>query len=113
LAWAFGWAPARAAAGDEWMAPLLAQLLDDPYAAVRFIAGRALASLPGQAQLEYDFLAPERARRAARDAAIDRWRAQPGAPKERVFQDERGALDVAGLHALTRARDDRPVDLRE
>ena len=35
VAQAMGWAPAQQASGTDWMAPHLAQLLDDPYDAVR------------------------------------------------------------------------------
>ena len=44
---AIGWPPAQQASGTGWMAPFLAQLLDDPYDAVRFSAGRVVEALPG------------------------------------------------------------------
>jgi hypothetical protein len=48
-AWAMGWAPARQASGDSWMAPYLGILRDDPYDAVRIIAGRSLGAVRGSA----------------------------------------------------------------
>ena len=65
---AMGWAPAQEASGTDWMAPYLAQLLDDPYDAVRFIAGRSLRTLPGFEAFEYDFVAGPTTR-ASRSAA--------------------------------------------
>ncbi|MFP6655309.1 MAG: cytochrome c3 family protein, partial [Myxococcota bacterium] len=55
--WYMGWAPARAAAGDAWMAPYLAELLADQYAAVRAVASESLRTLPGFSDLDYDFVA--------------------------------------------------------
>ena len=46
-AWAMGWAPARAASGGDWIAPVLIELLDDDYAAVRYIAYRSLRAISG------------------------------------------------------------------
>jgi hypothetical protein len=53
MAWAFAWAPAQAASGREWMAPLLIRALADDYAAVRWAALRSLRSLPGYADLDW------------------------------------------------------------
>jgi hypothetical protein len=67
-AWHMGWEPARRASGDAWIAPFLAQLLDDPYSAVRFVAYRALRALPGFGDLQYDFVgAPDERRQAVRE----------------------------------------------
>ena len=41
-AWHLGWAPAQAVGGADWQAAVLAQLLLDPYPAVRHVAARAL-----------------------------------------------------------------------
>jgi len=38
---------------------------DDPYDAVRFIASRSLATLPGFDALSYDFVAPQAERHQA------------------------------------------------
>ena len=43
-AWHLGYAPAIEASGREWMVTVLAWMLDDPYAAVRYVASAALAS---------------------------------------------------------------------
>ena len=61
-AWSMGWGPAQEASGTTWMVPHLGEALGDPYDAVRFIAARSLRSLPGYANLEYDFVGPRQAR---------------------------------------------------
>lgn len=68
-AYSMGWSAAQHVAGNDWQAPLLAELLDDPYAAVRFVAHRSLRSLPGYADFSYDFVAPPAERKAARERA--------------------------------------------
>ncbi|MGB0580800.1 MAG: multiheme c-type cytochrome, partial [Limisphaerales bacterium] len=44
VAWHMGWQPAQQASKHDWMAPFLANLLDDEYDAVRFIASRLVRS---------------------------------------------------------------------
>lgn len=110
-AWYAGWAPARAAAGDDWPAAHLTELLTDPYDAVRHIAARSLRALPGFAALDYDFVAPPAAREQARDRARA---AFPGAaPAPSVLIGADGRPDRRAIDALLSARDDRVVDLLE
>src|SRR2546423_9712951 len=45
VAWHLSWGPALQVAGKSWGSPVLAQLLDDPYAAVRCVAGRSLKQI--------------------------------------------------------------------
>ena len=74
MAWSLGWEPARAASGSDWMAPYLAQLLEDPYDAVRFIAYRSLRRLPGFSDFRYDYVDSPRQRAQARLKALEIWR---------------------------------------
>ena len=37
-----GWDVAKETSGDKWLAPFLAELLNDPYTAIRFLAGQSL-----------------------------------------------------------------------
>ena len=115
---AMGWKPAQAASGTDWMLPHLAQLLDDPYDAVRFIAGRSLRTLPEFRSFEYDFAAAARppARRAAprddrlraRRAAACRARAIRGCCS-RLTRD----VNVPATLALLKQRNNRNMLLRE
>ena len=92
-AWSAGWKPAQEASGRDWVAPYLGILLEDPYAAVRYVAYRSLRTLPAHRDLRYDYVGSE-AERAAVAATV------------------REPLDPANA-ALLRARDDHPMELRE
>lgn len=103
---------ARAAAGDDFQLPVLATLLDDPYAAVRYVAARALTEHGDLEAGAYDFLGPAPARAAVARELIDRFAARPHADRPALFLPG-GALDRARLRAATDARDDRDVTLAE
>ncbi|HEX3765627.1 MAG TPA: hypothetical protein VHW23_43325, partial [Kofleriaceae bacterium] len=98
----------RAAAQPAAVAPAVPYLvtaLDDPYAAVRYVAGHSVQKiLPGAA---YDYLAPPEARRAAAAAILLRWRAQHPMTEPASRQ-----LD-ARLQALLARRDNTPVRAME
>jgi len=47
IAWSMGWAPAQQASGRAWLYPYLMEGMNDPYAAVRFVAWKSLQTLPG------------------------------------------------------------------
>jgi doubled CXXCH motif protein/cytochrome c554/c'-like protein len=91
--------PAR----QGWQAAVLAELLVDPYSAVRFVAGRSLMRLPGYSDVGYDFLAPPEVRARVRDDVLARLR--HSAP-DRV-------LDPEVVRALLAVRDDRAVTIAE
>jgi len=115
LAWHAGWAPALEASGRDWIAPFLAELLVDDYAAVRFIAARSLKRLPGFEDLDADFVADPRERAERREEVLRRWRAQPGgeARDRALFLDAQGALDAAAVRGVLERRDARTVRIAE
>lgn len=125
LAWSFGWEEAREASGWEWTPPFLAQLLVDPYDAVRYIAGRSLRRLPGYEDFEYDFVGPVDARRDAARRASEIWARRirkdgsgigaDGRPTNAMalLVDPDGNLPADLFARLVRERDDRPVELAE
>ena len=98
-AWHAGWPEAQRTSGDAWLTQVLTPLLDDPYDAVRFIAERSTRTLPGLAELSYDFLDPSAERRSAM-----RTIAAPAT---------NNALAPELIDRLLRQRDDRPVYLVE
>ena len=110
VAWSFGWEPAQRASGTHWMAPYLAQLLEDPYPAVRYIAGRSLQNLPEFSDLGYDFLAPRQRLEQDRQQVTARWegrvRGQSGA-RPALLLDADGRLLEDRFHALLSQRDNR------
>ena len=115
-AFALGWAPAQEASGTSWMAPYLAELLNDPYEAVRYIAYRSLRTVPGHAGLQYDYVADREARVAAALPVLQAW--QQRAP-QRTRRDpallvaDDGQLMVERMMGVLRQRDNRPLFLRE
>lgn len=116
VAQAMGWRPAQEASGTAWMPPFLAQLLDDPYDAVRFIASRSLKSIPGFAPLDYDFAAPQPLRYAAQLTTMRMWDRERGGirlTQPALLFDPRGSLQVDEMLRLLKTRNNRPVLLRE
>jgi hypothetical protein len=99
------------------MLPHLAQLLDDPYDAVRFIAGRTLRTLPELGSFDYDFAgSPEHRRDAQRRvmSTFSRIRGRvprPGDPRLLLTAD--ADVDVPRTLALLKQRNNRNMLLRE
>jgi predicted CXXCH cytochrome family protein len=116
-AWHMGWAPAQGVSGNRWQAPLLARLLEDPYAAVRYQAICALKTLPGFDAFTADFIGSSRELQGAGAEALSRWRqqAQSGAPfdKQAVPIVGEGEIVETVVKQLLRRRDDSPVGISE
>lgn len=118
-AWHFGWAPALQASGTNWTAAILAQLLDDPYAAIRCVAERSLKqAAPQLMPAGYDFAMEPSQRPFARTPIWEKWAASqsPGAPPDYSML----LLNPRDLPSQTSAfeeqlvqRDMRPTRLRE
>jgi predicted CXXCH cytochrome family protein len=114
---ALGDPDARAASGSAWQPQLLAEALDDPYAAIRFVAQRSLRSFAGFEDLRFDFDAPldvrlqaqAEARRRARTAAARGPLPDP-AP---LPLDPSGALSAEVIAELRGQRDTRPIRIAE
>ena len=105
IAAALGRPDAQRSAGSVWMPAVLGVLMDDPYDAVRYMAGRALKSLPDvdSSALDYDPVPrpdtrPPFAPRAARLSSLTHQQS------ERVGQT---------VTRLLPSRDDRAVMLLE
>ena len=111
------WKPAQAISGTDWMLPHLAQLLDDPYDAVRFIAGRTLRTLPAFTSFTYDSAAPAEQRREAQRRVMSTFAqirgrlARPGDPRLLLTAD--ADVDVPRTLALLKQRNNRHMLLRE
>jgi hypothetical protein len=114
IAWHMGWTPAREISGDSWLAPFLATLLKDPYAAVRYLAGRSLKRLPGYDTFSYDYIATADAVRHASELAFDLWTktAKPIANASLLLEND-GSLSRGAVEALLRSRNNRVLDLQE
>jgi hypothetical protein len=113
---AMAWPPAQQASGADWMAPHLAQLLDDPYDAIRFGAGRSMKTLPGFAAFAYDFVAAPSDRHRAQLRTMATWdaaRRRPGRTAPELLLTSVGEVDVPRVLSLLKQRDNRRMLLRE
>ena len=111
-----GWAPAQQASGTGWSVPYLIELVDDPYDAVRMIAARSLARVPGFERADFDALASPERRAAAAQALRAHWAEQPGPPTgagAATLFDAQGQLRPGEFARLRAQRDDRPINLAE
>lgn len=111
-AWNTGQPETQAAAGTDWMGPVLAPLLEDPYDAVRYGVGRAVRKLPGMEDFDYDYLAgptalADAAARASRRPVTGDARYATG------LYSADGQLDYGLIQRLLQRRDDRPVYIVE
>jgi len=120
IAWHLGWEPALEVAGKSWIPPVLAQLLDDPYAAVRCVAERSLKRVaPSLIPAGYDYTMPPESRPSARSSVLDRWKRQiatvpdPNLPAHTLVRWNDSAVGQERYQRLLGQRDERPVRLRE
>lgn len=115
-AWHLGWGPAQAVSGAGWLAPHAAQLLQDPYGVVRYVAGKSLGTLPGFSRFEFDFLAAEPDLASQATLAARQWLNDPvvrpaNNPALLIAPD--GSLQAERMAALLRTRDHRSVTVKE
>jgi hypothetical protein len=110
-----GWAPAREAAKGTWFPAVLAELLDDPYDAVRIVAGRALLAQPGFEDFAFDPVPMPFARKPAAPGAVARWQElrDPGAVAPEPLFTPSGERDAEVFSRLLRERDHKTVHLLE
>jgi hypothetical protein len=114
MAWSFGWEPARGASGTDWMAPYLAQLLEDPYPAVRFVAERSLRGIEGFEAVDYDFMGTDANMSAAHAEVLELWsRHTPPEPRGPTMIRSDGRVHPELFVRLLSARNDRPVIVAE
>lgn len=116
MAWSFGWSSAHEASGTDWIAPYLADLLDDRYDAVRYIAHRSLKTIPGFATFNYNYVGRAEDRREASQRALAEW----GSNADRTVRDgDAVLLDAAGrlrrgtFNRLLANRDNRDLFIYE
>ena len=95
------------------MAPFLARLLEDPYPAVRFIAGRSLRSLPGFEHLDYDYVGTRDRWADTRRRVEQIWGQGRARTAAETLIDANGMVRSEVVDRLMRERDNRIVFLRE
>lgn len=117
-AWHFGWDEARRASQPgDWPTPHLAALLEDPYALVRFVAGKSLERQSDYSAGAIDYLAPAAARAALRARVEANWnqraRGVAAAQLPALLLQPDGQLDTERRDQLSSRRDDSPVKILE
>ena len=116
-AWTMGWKDAQTASGENWLAPHLSVLLEDPYPAVRYITARSLHQIDGYEEFEFDYVGTPDYLSKARRRAVEHWITRPNdhstthEPATLINKD--GKLDQQVIERLLSERDNRPVDLAE
>ena len=105
--------PPRAACGADWQAPLLAQLLTDDYAALRFVAFHALREYPGLQDIDYERLATPESRLALQNEIVRQWEMQDRIGDPLRLQTKDGKLDRVRLQQLLQSRDKTSIQLIE
>ena len=117
VAWNMGWDSARNTSGDDWMAPVLFVLLQDPYDVIRTNAHRSLRKIDGFVDFQYDFLGPRHHRAIASQKVMKIWNQRSRRDKlthaETVLLDHEGGVRKNVFERLVRQRDHRQVMLNE
>lgn len=119
MAWVLGWPEAQKVSGTDWMEPYLAELLVDPYPAVRIIAERSLRTLPGYDGFMKELDSKEEFREQAKAEVLTNWSARTGGdgPKKParplLLMQADGTLDVDEFARLLKRRDLRKIRLVE
>lgn len=114
--WNMGWEPALAASGQDWLPPILAQLLRDDYDVVRMIAFRSLRKLNGYENIDFDFVGPARQREAVAKTVREQWDAahtSRSGNRPELLLDEQGQLLRERFQRLNFQKNRRPVVLLE
>ena len=112
----FGWDAARQASTADWPPAVLALLLNDPYAVVRFVAAKSLRTYAAFEAFDYDYIGPIEARKAASERALRMWRERRSDLTNRdasVLIDSNGEFNLDLARRFLEQRNDRPVALPE
>lgn len=114
-AWAMGWEQAIKASNTDWAEPILAQLMNDPYHAVRFLAHRSLQAHRKQTSDPFNFTGTDTDVASVATAVLQDWqqRATQRSGNPAVLVSPDGSLMLQEFRRLLEARDNRVVVLAE
>jgi predicted CXXCH cytochrome family protein len=113
-AWHARWSDAGPGPGEEWLAPILISLVDDPYAAVRWVSRASLRSLPGIEELSVEDLANKANRVQFVERARKTWESRASDEHRSRLAEVLGGKDPKRpisdlIEALKERRDNRPI----
>lgn len=112
-AWTMGWTDAQATSGNDWQSIYLAQLLNDPYLAIRLIARRSLQTLPGLAELEMMPLGSDAERGEAIRSIIATWDQEQHSANPALLLGPQNTVQTKQIDSLIKQRDNTPMTLTE
>ncbi len=117
-AWHMGQPWAVEASGGDWTVPYLAEMLVDPYPAIRLVAHRSLRQLLGEdAVVPFDYIGDGPSRMSAARETIVQWVQQrdpeAAAPAPATLFRGPRSLNTQAIHELRRTRDNTPIFLAE
>ncbi|KAA5542156.1 C cytochrome precursor [Roseiconus nitratireducens] len=112
-AWTMGWSEAQEASGDDWQSIYLAQVLNDPYLAIRLIARRSLQTFPGLADMKLEPLGTDSERADAILSIISRWDQDPHEANAALLLGPNNRVKTSQIDAIMKQRDDTPMNLAE
>jgi len=114
---AMGWKPAQDASRTDWAVPILAQLMLDPYDAVRHVAHRSLRTFPEYGDLKFAYAGPKKERVRVVSAVISNWKSKASAraskPDPAVLIGSDGSTMRGDYLRLFKNRDNKQVLLAE
>lgn len=114
FAWHFGWGPAQAVSGAQWMPRFLAESLVDPYSNVRYLAQRSLKTIPGFENLQYNYVSALTNRAEVRRRVLESWRGSTSSDDGNAFlRLNETALQEDYVQRLIQQRDNRRMELIE
>jgi hypothetical protein len=117
VAWSMGWAPAQKASGRDWLAPYLAITLNDPYAAVRYVAWKSLQTLSGFEAFPFTYTADDAttfdAANRAYQHSLELRRGKTDAFASPLLLDPSGRFHADVYQRLLDERDNRRIYLVE
>jgi hypothetical protein len=113
-AWHMSWAPAVAVSeAERWGQPYLAVLLQDPYDAVRFIAGRSLKTYASHTDLKFDYVASDELITKASERAHAKWETSRSREARAAVLLGADGMLTDRFREIYKKRDDREMALLE
>ncbi|MBH56853.1 MAG: hypothetical protein CMJ82_06670 [Planctomycetaceae bacterium] len=122
-AWHMSWQPTFETSATDWRVPFMIQLLNDNYAATRYVTSQSLMKLPEYQIVQegepfYEFISPAPERVAIQQALMDSWNRKMGElpisnPQLLFLPNANSELDSDTLLRLIQNRDNTSILMSE